>query len=137
MQKALTGASDLKSVKFLEIKVDSRKTGLGNLGKCVPNVQQLKLNNSYVPRVRDLGSGFASLRVLWMARCELEDIDGIGSLHALRELYLAYNQITDISSISLLEHLGILDLERYGPCNDIVWWFLAADTSGYPHRLMQ
>ncbi|KAI8925860.1 hypothetical protein BC831DRAFT_459340 [Entophlyctis helioformis] len=108
---ALTGTADLNSIRFLELKVDSRKTGLGNLGRSIPNVHQLKLNNSFVPRIRDIGSGFNNLRILWMARCELDDIDGIGSLHQLRELYLAYNQISEISSVSMLEHLEILDLE--------------------------
>ena len=28
----LTGFKDLRNVKFLELKVDSRKTGLGDLG---------------------------------------------------------------------------------------------------------
>jgi len=48
-----------------------------------------------------------------MARCGLEDLDGLSSMNSLDELYLAYNDIYDISACSLLEHLQILDLEGY------------------------
>ncbi|KAH6572633.1 hypothetical protein BASA60_006519 [Batrachochytrium salamandrivorans] len=93
---SLTGISDLKRVTFLEMQVDSTKTGLGLLGRRIPSVEQLKLNNSHVPCIR----------------CSLEDINGIGSLHTLQELYLAFNRISDVSSISFLENLKILDLEE-------------------------
>ena len=46
-----------------------------------------------------------------MARCGLEDLDGLSSMNSLEELYLAYNDIYDISACSLLENLQILDLE--------------------------
>ncbi|KAI8914414.1 hypothetical protein EDD86DRAFT_199292 [Gorgonomyces haynaldii] len=112
---SLTNAPDLDNIRFLELKVDSRKTGLGDLGKLVPQLEQLKVNNSFVPLFRDLGSGYMNLKVLWMARCSLKDCEGIGSLRSLRELYLAYNELRDISSLSMLENLEILDLES----NDI------------------
>ena len=60
---------------------------------------------------RDLGTSLTNLRVLWMARCGLEDIDGISAMTSLQELYLAYNEISDISPISMLEQLRTLDLE--------------------------
>ncbi|KAI8620990.1 hypothetical protein BC830DRAFT_1096204 [Chytriomyces sp. MP71] len=47
-----------------------------------------------------------------MARCQLCELDGIGSIApSLKELYLANNEISDISSIGMLEYLEILDLE--------------------------
>ena len=51
-----------------------------------------------------------------MARCRLTDVDGIGSMTSLRELYLAHNEITDITDLGLLEHLEVLDLEGYVLC---------------------
>jgi len=51
-----------------------------------------------------------------MARCATSDLDGIASLSNLRELYLAYNDIVDISPCSLLEYLQILDLEGFACC---------------------
>lgn len=46
-----------------------------------------------------------------MCRSGVTDLDGLPMLLSLRELYLAYNDISDISSCGLLEHLTVLDLE--------------------------
>ncbi|KAK2165442.1 hypothetical protein LSH36_50g04049 [Paralvinella palmiformis] len=107
----LAGVDDLDDVRYLEMKVDTRDTSLGNFGVHLPNLRQLKLSSSIITSVRDLGSSLHNLRVLWMARCGLEDLDGLSSMNSLDELYLAYNDIYDISACSLLEHLQILDLE--------------------------
>jgi Leucine-rich repeat (LRR) protein len=64
-------------------------------------------------RDRDLGSCLAKLRVLWMSRCGLEDVQGIGSMSNLRELYVSYNDITDVTPCGMLESLEILDLEGW------------------------
>ncbi len=81
------------------------------IGKYVPKLEQLKLNNSFVQSIRDLGTGFQSLTVLWMARCHLCDLEGLGSLSALKEAYFAFNEIKELNTISMLENLQILDLE--------------------------
>jgi Leucine-rich repeat (LRR) protein len=60
-----------------------------------------------------LGTGFHHLTVLWMARCELKSLDGLGSMTLLKELYLAFNQIEELDILSQLEYLEILDLEGY------------------------
>jgi len=39
------------------------------------------------------------------------ELDGISSMCNLRELYLSYNEISDISPISMLEQIEMLDLE--------------------------
>ncbi|KAM9301753.1 leucine-rich repeat-containing protein 56 [Gastrophryne carolinensis] len=115
--KALTGADDLQELTTLQMCVDTRDHTLGNfgegcfLGTCMPNLRQLKLNNSIILSVRDLGTSLSNLQVLWLARCGLTDLDGIASFFSLKELYLAYNDLTDLSQISMLEHLEILDLE--------------------------
>ncbi|XP_020639846.3 leucine-rich repeat-containing protein 56 isoform X2 [Pogona vitticeps] len=109
--KTLTGLDDLHQVKALEMRVDTRENSLGNFGTCLPNLKRLKLNNSVLTSVRDLGTALSSLQVLWMARCRLPDLDGIASCCSLKELYIAYNNIADLSELSLLEHLEILDLE--------------------------
>jgi Leucine-rich repeat (LRR) protein len=116
----LTKTRNLETVRFLELVLDSRKVkpgylglSLDNQGKMVPNMEQLKLNNSHISLIRDLGTGYSNLTVLWMAKCNLSDLDGIGSMRNMRELYLAYNDIVDISSLGMLEKLEVLDLEWY------------------------
>ncbi|KAJ8024216.1 Leucine-rich repeat-containing protein 56 [Holothuria leucospilota] len=109
--KSLAGVEDLEEVTFLELNVDSCETSLGNFGTMLPNLKQLKLNNSVIATVRDLGTCLENLRVLWMARCYLCDLDGISSMSSLQELYLAYNNISDVSPCSMLENLCLLDIE--------------------------
>ncbi|XP_069480180.1 leucine-rich repeat-containing protein 56 isoform X2 [Ambystoma mexicanum] len=107
----LTGFDDLRQVKTLEMCVDTRENSLGNFGSYLPNLKQLKLNNSLIVSVRDLGTTLSNIKVLWMARCGLMDLDGMSSFLSLKELYLAYNNLSDLSQVSMLDHLEILDLE--------------------------
>ncbi|XP_078538966.1 leucine-rich repeat-containing protein 56 [Lissotriton helveticus] len=109
--QGLTGFDDLRQVKTLEICVDTRENSLGNFGAYLPNLKQLKLNNSLIVSVRDLGTTLSKLSVLWMARCGLVDLDGMSSFSSLKELYLAYNNLSDLSQVTMLDHLEILDLE--------------------------
>ena len=46
-----------------------------------------------------------------MAQCGLEELDSIASMNSLRELYVSYNAISDISPCSMLDRLQVLDLE--------------------------
>uniref|UniRef100_A0A8C4RGD1 Leucine rich repeat containing 56 n=1 Tax=Erpetoichthys calabaricus TaxID=27687 RepID=A0A8C4RGD1_ERPCA len=109
--QVLAKTDDLTQVTFLEMCVDTRENSLGNFGTYLPSLVQMKLNNSVIASVRDLGTTLSHLEVLWMVRCCLSDLDGIPSFCSLKELYLAYNDISDLSQVSMLDHLVILDLE--------------------------
>ncbi|CAH6793335.1 Lrrc56 [Phodopus roborovskii] len=109
--QALAQVDDLQLVRVLEMCVDTRKNSLGNFGVHLPNLIQLKLNHSCLGSLRDLGTSLGHLQVLWLARCGLTDLDGIGSFLALKELYVSYNNISDLSPLCLLEQLEVLDLE--------------------------
>ncbi|XP_034500899.1 leucine-rich repeat-containing protein 56 isoform X3 [Ailuropoda melanoleuca] len=109
--RALAQVDDLGLVNMLEMCVNTRESSLGNFGVHLPNLNQLKLNGSCVGSVRDLGTSLGHLQVLWLARCGLTDLDGIGSFLALKELYVSYNNISDLSPLCLLERLEVLDLE--------------------------
>lgn len=109
--RLLTGIDNLDDVYRLELKVDTKETSLGNFGSLLPNLTQLKLSNSNIPCIRDLGSSLRNVTVLWMSRCGLYELDGISSMLSLKELYLSYNEICDISPLSMLDSLQILDLE--------------------------
>ncbi|XP_071120654.1 leucine-rich repeat-containing protein 56-like [Mytilus edulis] len=109
--KSLTGIQNLEDVRSLELKVDTSDTSLGNFGSLLPCLTQLKLSNSCIPYIRDLGSSLRTIQILWMSRCGLLELDGISSMISLTEVYLSYNEISDISPISMLDNLQILDLE--------------------------
>ncbi|XP_060932500.1 leucine-rich repeat-containing protein 56 [Limanda limanda] len=109
--KSLCGTWDLSFVTSLEICVDTQETSLGNFGALLPKLVQLKMNNSAIMSVRDLGTTLSHLQVLWMSRCCLQDLDGISSFSCLEELYVAYNSVSDLSQLGMLENLQLLDLE--------------------------
>ncbi|XP_064513747.1 leucine-rich repeat-containing protein 56 isoform X3 [Pseudopipra pipra] len=103
--KALAGVDDLQQVKALEMRVDTRETSLGNFGVHLPNLRELKLNNSLLVSVRDLGTSLSHLYVLWMACCGLSDLDGISSCSSLKEP--GYNYRAEVKK--LIPHLKYLD----------------------------
>lgn len=109
--RSLTGFKNLDEVEYLEMKVDTRENSLGNFGALLPNLTELKLSNSIIATVRDLGTSLTNLRTLWLSRAGLSDLDGISSVSSLKELYLAFNHIEDVSPVSMLDQLEILDLE--------------------------
>ena len=83
------------------------------LGKYLPRLSELRFNNSVVPCVRDLGTSLSVLKVLWMPCCTLKDLDGLSAFPSIRELYLAFNKIEDVSIVTMLSSLEILDIERF------------------------
>ncbi|XP_057692198.1 leucine-rich repeat-containing protein 56 isoform X1 [Corythoichthys intestinalis] len=107
----LCGTKQLSQVTSLEICVQSPEYSLGNFGSYLPNLVLLKMNNSVLISVRDLGTTLSHLQILWMSCCCLQDLDGISSLSSLRELYLAFNKVSDLSQVGMLDNLEVLDLE--------------------------
>nr|XP_033784782.1 leucine-rich repeat-containing protein 56 isoform X4 [Geotrypetes seraphini] len=103
--QALTGVDDLQLVTGLEMCVDTRENSLGNFGAYLPNLKQLKLNNSLIMSIRDLGTTLSHLPVLLMARCGLDDLDGISSLCSLKTE--DYNYRAEVKK--LIPHLKFLD----------------------------
>jgi len=122
----LCGTRDLSSVLFLETRIDSEEITMRDLGARLPNMNELKLNNSNIPCIRDLGTSFSHLQVLWLSRCNLKELDGISAFGSLRELYLSFNQVKDLSPLGACDTLEVLDLE--GNCVDDICevQFLAA-----------
>ncbi|XP_031575188.1 leucine-rich repeat-containing protein 56-like [Actinia tenebrosa] len=109
--KSLSGVSNLDDATCLEMLVNTDEQSLGNFGAMLPNLVQLKLSNSVISTVRDLGTSLGNLKILWMSQCGLTDLDGISSLSSLVELFVAFNDINDVSPVSMLDNLEVLDLE--------------------------
>ena len=49
--------------------------------------------------------------MLWLTRASLRDLDGISAFSVIRELYLSYNDISDVSPFAGCDTLEVLDLE--------------------------
>lgn len=111
------GKKNLKKLKSLSAKADTRDMSLSFLGDIFPNLQQLRLNNSIVASCRDISTELSQLRILSLANCRLSSLDGICTISCkLQELYLADNHIGDLSELIGLANLKVLDLEN----NDIL-----------------
>ena len=96
----------------IELKVDTREMAVSSMGEKLPNLVELKLNGSFVPQLRDLGTSLQQLRVLWLSRSHLEELGGIASgLPRLQELYVSFNEIRDVSALAEMDELEVVDLE--------------------------
>lgn len=102
---------DLDTVEKLEIQVDSVSQDLSCLGIHLPNLRHLKLNDSNINCIRDLGTSLSVLEVLWMSRCSLQDIQGVACLESLKELYVSFNHVVDVSPLQYHDSIEVLDLE--------------------------
>ncbi len=66
-----------------------------------------------------------ALQVLWLSRCALPSLDGMGALPSLRELYAAFN---DISELQPLQACGLLEVR--GPQQLSLLGFASAGDRG-------
>jgi hypothetical protein len=107
-----TGCFYLEEATSLSLCVDTSETPVSHLGAKLPSLRELHLNGSNLESLRDLGTGFKGVSILWVSRCSLTSLEGIGTLlPALTELYASFNELVDLSAIAELEHLEVLDLE--------------------------
>lgn len=107
------GSKDFDKLKALEAIADTRDMSLSFLGDVFPSLEKLRLNNSIIPSIRDIGTTFSQLRFLSLAHCGLSSLDGITTLSQnLEELYLAFNHIKTVSDLLGLNRLRVIDLEE-------------------------
>eukprot|EP00435_Cladocopium_sp_Y103_P061557 s808_g23.t1 len=74
------------------------------------DLEDLRYFVSNILCVRDLGVHLHRLQVLWLGRCGLQDLSGIGLMEGLKEFYLPFNDVADVSQLKWL-NLQVLDLE--------------------------
>lgn len=59
-------------------------TSLMGAGAYLPRLAHLRLTDSVLPCVRDLGTSLTAVRVLWLPQSRLRDLDGLTSLPNLQ-----------------------------------------------------
>jgi hypothetical protein len=102
---------ELGSICHLQIHVDTLVQSVDRLGMLLPSLLALNLTGSVVGSLRELGSGLQRLEVLWMGRCALQDIGSVTGMQCLREFYMPFNDVVDLSPLSFSETLEVLDIE--------------------------
>ena len=97
--RKLCKTDDLALVHSLKLKIDVDEKPIDNLGNTLPNLIELKMNNSQIRSFRDFGTSMRRLQVLWISRCGVQELDGIASLPSLIELYVSFNEIRDLTPL--------------------------------------
>jgi hypothetical protein len=106
------GPKNLALLASLEAKADTRESTLADLGDLFPRLEKLRLDDSAILSVRDIGCSFAHLTYLSLKHCGITSLNGISTLSRnLEELYLAFNAISDLSDLIGMDRLRVLDLE--------------------------
>lgn len=109
--RSICQTDDLESVTQIELSINSESVTLSNLYLRLPNLVELKFETpSYIPSLRKLGT-LENLKILWASAVGLENIEGTSGFPNLTELYISYNQISDLSPLTFLPNLEVLDLE--------------------------
>ena len=114
----LAGTEDLASVLSFEVAVDTSESGAGIIGDVMTRLLELRLSDSILSTFRDLGTGLRNLRVLFVSRCGITNVDGITGLPSLTELYLAFNSVEDVSPLAMHDTLEVVDLEGNRVCDE-------------------
>jgi hypothetical protein len=105
------GSWDSEEVVSLVGVSDTTEASLDGLMDMFRNIRKLRLDNSVITSMRDIGSGFLSLRFVSLASCGISSLDGISALSpCLEELYLPFNWIEDVSDLMGMDSLRVLDL---------------------------
>jgi hypothetical protein len=103
--------SHLPSLLKLELSTDIENLEFHKFGSLLPSLRELKLSNSSLDSIRDLGTDWKNLQVLWLVKTGLSSIDGISAFPVLKELYCAFNQVSSLSALFLNETIQCLDME--------------------------
>eukprot|EP01065_Artemidia_motanka_P021653 TRINITY_DN25894_c0_g1_i1.p1 TRINITY_DN25894_c0_g1~~TRINITY_DN25894_c0_g1_i1.p1 ORF type:complete len:415 (+),score=144.86 TRINITY_DN25894_c0_g1_i1:163-1407(+) len=106
-----SGMADLRLVSQIELAFDAEEVSAGELGRKLPNLAMLRASGSNVPSLRDLGGHMRNLSVLWLNHSGVQSCAGVSSLPQLRELYVAFNRVEEVSWLAGHEKLRVLDLE--------------------------
>lgn len=112
--RRVLGHHRLDHVTNAELRVDVRDiVGVDRLHKVLPSLVSLRLNLSWIPSIHSLGGPYYHLKILWLHRCHLESLQGVGAqAPLLTELYVAFNHISDLSPLlGVCMTLEVLDIE--------------------------
>jgi hypothetical protein len=103
--------AEKETITTVVVKVTSQNGPCDEIGLLYPNLVHLELKNSCLHSIRDLGTSFRCLRTLKATHCGLSELDGISGLVVLEELYLAFNDIQDLTPLAFHERIQVLDVE--------------------------
>ena len=102
----------LKTLNKLSIKINGSYGLLNQFGQRLTSLIYLKLNNSFIQSINDLGTNFTNLKIIQMNDCKLKDLGGIICFQHLEVFEAKNNQISDLIELEMCMSLKKLDLEN-------------------------
>jgi hypothetical protein len=74
-----TGVSinEVRGIEKFSIKIQTDLALLNIIAEYLPILKELKLNNSRIPEITDLGTNFSNITTLHVNSCQLQDLSGI------------------------------------------------------------
>lgn len=109
--REIAQTDELDSVTEITLSINTDSVTVSNLNSLLPNLVELKFETpTYIPSLRKLGT-LQNLQILWASAVGLENIEGTSGFPNLIELYISYNQVSDLSPLTFLPNLEVLDLE--------------------------
>jgi hypothetical protein len=76
------------------------------------NLKFLKLNDSFIQSIDDLGTNFRNLKILQINNCKLKDLSGIICFEQLEILEAKNNEISDLIELEMSTSIKKLNLEN-------------------------
>ena len=117
---------DLKSLKKLSIKVNGSYGLLNQFGQRLTELVYLKLNDSFIQSINDLGTNFTKLKILQINNCRLKDLSGIVCFEHLEIMEAKNNEISDLIELEMCSSIKKLDFENNLIKNEENIYFLAS-----------
>jgi hypothetical protein len=90
------------------------------------NLKFLKLNDSFIQSIDDLGTNFRNLKILQINNCKLKDLTGIICFEQLEILEAKNNEISDLIELEMSTSIKKLNLENNLIENDENIYFLSS-----------
>lgn len=104
--------TEIQSLKKLNIKINGSYGLLNQFGQRLINLKFLKLNDSFIQSIDDLGSNFKNLKILQINNCKLKDLSGIICFEQLEIFEAKNNEISDLIELEMSTSLVKINLEN-------------------------
>ena len=118
--------TDLEKLQKLTIRINGSYGLLNQFGQRLVNLKFLKLNDSFIQSIDDLGSNFKNLKILQINNCKLKDLTGIICFEQLEILEAKNNEISDLIELEMSSSIKKLNLENNLVENEENIYFLSS-----------
>ena len=104
--------TEIQNLRKLNIKINGSYGLLNQFGQRLINLKFLKLNDSFIQSIDDLGSNFKNLKILQINNCKLKELSGIICFEQLEIFEAKNNEISDLIELEMSTSLVKINLEN-------------------------